>query len=99
MEGPYGPQGGMGRRPKYFSHVAPAGQAVRVMVWLGLESWSTRPAGQAVRVMVWLGLESWSTRPTGQAVRVMVWLGLESWSDTYTLFPRSHHMLSILRLG
>merc|ERR1712215_47008 len=54
------------------------------------------PAGQAVRVMVWLGLESWSTRPTGQAVRVMVWLGLESWSDTYTLFPRSHHTLSIL---
>ena len=23
------------------------------MVWLGLESWSTRPTGQAVRVMVW----------------------------------------------
>merc|ERR1711867_326640 len=57
------------------------------------------PAGQAVKVMVWLGLESWSTRPTGQAVRVMVWLGLESWSDTYTLFPWSHHTLSIVRLG
>ena len=57
------------------------------------------PAGQAVRFMLWLGLESWSTRPTGQVVRVMVWLGLESWSDTYTLFPRSHHTLSIHRLG
>ena len=59
----------------------------------------TWPTGQEVRVMVWLGLESWSTRPTGQAVRVMVWLGLESWSDTYTLFPRSHNTLSIIRLG
>merc|ERR1712215_532176 len=34
-----------------------------------------------------------------QVVLMVVWLGLESWSDTYTLFPRSHHMLSILRLG
>jgi len=31
-------------------------------------------------------LESWSDT-------------LESWSDTYTLFPRSHHTSSILRLG
>ena len=36
--------------------VATTGQAVRVMVWLGLESWSTRSTGQAVTVTVWLGL-------------------------------------------
>ena len=43
---------GFGRRAK--TQVAPAEQVVRVMVWLGLGSWSTRPTGQAVRVIVWL---------------------------------------------
>ena len=54
------------------------------MVWLGLESWSTRlncSLGVITRGVslgqVRLGQ---GTRPTGQAVRVMVWLGLESWS-------------------
>ena len=52
--GALGPQGGMGQMPKYCSQatwvlaqnaitqVAPAGQAVRVMIWLGLESWSDK---------------------------------------------------------
>ena len=47
--------GNLGFGPRAKTQVAPAGQAVRVMVWLGLESWSTRPTGQAVRVLVWLG--------------------------------------------
>ena len=49
-------------------------QAIRVMVLLGLESWSTRPTGQAVRVMVWLGLESWSdTSHRAIVLKSMLW--------------------------
>ena len=62
----------------------PTGQAVGVVVWLGLESWSAQ-LNCSLRVIthgVSLGQVrlGQGTRPTGQAVRVMVWLGLESWS-------------------
>ena len=74
----------------------PTGQAVRVMVWLGLESWSTRlncslgvithgvSLGQ-VRAHVPLG------RRLEVLFRVMV--------HTVKLFPQSHHTSSILKLG
>ena len=96
------------------TQVAPTGQAVRVMVWLG-DGYPPPPQynllwGGAPLLgrrpnncyqATWGGARRAPTQvaPTGQAVRVMVWLGLESWSDTYTLFPWSHHMPSILRLG
>ena len=51
---------------------------------------------QTVRVVVWLGLGSFSTWPTGQAVsHDLAWVGVTVY--TGKLFPRSPHMLSILR--
>ena len=66
----------------------PTRQAVRVMVWLGLESWSTQLncSIEVITCGVSLGqvMLGQGTHPTGQAVRVMVRHGplgrrLESW--------------------
>ena len=51
--------------------------------------------------LVWL-IRAWALcifACTKVASKSALQLGLESWSDMYTLFPRSHHTLSILRLG
>ena len=65
------------------------------MVFLGLESWSTllNYSLGVITCGVSLGYVRLGkgTRPTGQAVRVMVL--------PVKLFPWSHHMWSILRLG
>ena len=41
------------------TQVDPAEQVVRLIVWLGLESYSDTSHWKAVGVLIWLGLESW----------------------------------------
>merc|ERR1711888_81624 len=74
----------------------PTGQAVRVMVWLGLESWSTRlncSLGVITRG-VSLG-EVRAHVPLGRRLEVLVRVMVH----TVKMFPWSHHLWSILRLG